>query len=1177
MKKYIYLLLCIVISYPFTIYAQFDPKPQIQKPSSDAQSLGKFGEIPVDLHTGRVNINIPIYTVKYYDVEVPISISYHGGGIKVSDECGSVGLGWTLNVGGVISRIARGMPDDLMDNSNKVAGYDKLNSLTINGLNQFKDFIQSIKQRFPQRNPETLSDLRTPEELDLAYKIRQYGEEYDGGHFDTSPDNYSFNVQRLSGTFVYKDNSLILQSNDGVTIAKGISGYTITDENGYIYQFNDQEKQTYFYKVGFNWSLDDYDTRPEHCYKYTSSWWLSSIISPTGEVVKFVYTDAKIVYPKMPFFGYTQGLVRRSDGAGYSECFGFNGGDQKNDTTYKKLLNRIETPNSVVQFNYETSSLFYQSPKLNSIAVFARINPNQAIEKTKFVYGGGPAKAKLLKLVKQGAVNSDKQTHIFSYEPASMDSPKAVNDTRVDHWGYYAPASSGTFPRKNYSHVGQIIGHNKISFSNRNANNATASNEMLSKITYPTGGKSEFVWEPHSYSQLSKLGGSAPQDGASESGSHGHTSSTSMIFHIEKELSLCGKLGKEIRHSSYEANRSYEIRVDLSKYYPLDLGILVDQPATCISYWYEGNTFETFDIGDKPHILIKKDGKFFKLIHICAETARMPVVIRSTLTGPGAYTFELKNPREAFNQNSTECKFLYDDYFNRPETNYGYVNIQFGYESYVGSGSGSGASDDAVGGVRIKRITNKSENGTALIKEYNYLENPSDPNSRSSGVLAYQPRYGSFVSRCMTVGVSGETGAGATISDCPILLTLRSNGLPYSMNGGSHIEYSKVIESVVQTSGLSFNSPYQEPIRRTVYSYWTSADNGCSDIDDTNYQTFVPTDMLQLTNQSHYRGHLKEKIEYTDERRTSSYNYEILEQPITETITGSLFTVGDYTRYYKGYKNNQGVPFMVYKDLGIVQYRVIPYNKRLLSVTSEGTKSNDYQAYTYANNQYSNNRAANAPLSHSTVDSEGDTITQHFTYVNVSLNRIHTCVTVKKGKIIDAYRNEYDAQGRIIEKYTALLNSANLPSAKGYNAINLTNKLIESYLYENNRLVQLTDHQSGLSTVYLWSYKRTYPIAEIQNATFSAVRNILGESTVNNLYNTFTPDMTLINNLRDKLKESMVSTMTYDLLKGITSFTSPKGAITYYTYNDFGQLKECYIIENSKKKIIQKMEYHWSH
>ena len=112
-----YTLLCIFLLDVFSMYAEdnklrTDPRLQIIQPSQEAQSLGKFSEIPVDLYTGRTNINIPLFTISYNGIEVPISLSYHGGGIKVDDECGLVGLGWTLNAGGVVNRIVRGMPDN---------------------------------------------------------------------------------------------------------------------------------------------------------------------------------------------------------------------------------------------------------------------------------------------------------------------------------------------------------------------------------------------------------------------------------------------------------------------------------------------------------------------------------------------------------------------------------------------------------------------------------------------------------------------------------------------------------------------------------------------------------------------------------------------------------------------------------------------------------------------------------------------------------------------------------------------------------------------------------------------------------------------------------------------------------------------------------------------------------
>ena len=56
-----YLLLGIFLLQVISLLAQgnkahTNPSIQILQPSSEAQSLGNFAEIPVDLYTGRTNI-----------------------------------------------------------------------------------------------------------------------------------------------------------------------------------------------------------------------------------------------------------------------------------------------------------------------------------------------------------------------------------------------------------------------------------------------------------------------------------------------------------------------------------------------------------------------------------------------------------------------------------------------------------------------------------------------------------------------------------------------------------------------------------------------------------------------------------------------------------------------------------------------------------------------------------------------------------------------------------------------------------------------------------------------------------------------------------------------------------------------------------------------------------------
>lgn len=96
------------------LYAQSSAL-RVGMPSPTAASLGEFGEIPVNLYTGKPNITIPIYEVKGRNLSVAISLSYDASGIKVEEIAGWVGLGWGLNAGGVITRTVRGLPDEVND------------------------------------------------------------------------------------------------------------------------------------------------------------------------------------------------------------------------------------------------------------------------------------------------------------------------------------------------------------------------------------------------------------------------------------------------------------------------------------------------------------------------------------------------------------------------------------------------------------------------------------------------------------------------------------------------------------------------------------------------------------------------------------------------------------------------------------------------------------------------------------------------------------------------------------------------------------------------------------------------------------------------------------------------------------------------------------------------------
>jgi len=78
--------------------------PSYTSPSPEAASLIKYADIPVSLYTGTPQIEIPLYTLKCGEITIPIYLTYYASGIKVEDYPTWVGVGWTLNAGGLVAR-----------------------------------------------------------------------------------------------------------------------------------------------------------------------------------------------------------------------------------------------------------------------------------------------------------------------------------------------------------------------------------------------------------------------------------------------------------------------------------------------------------------------------------------------------------------------------------------------------------------------------------------------------------------------------------------------------------------------------------------------------------------------------------------------------------------------------------------------------------------------------------------------------------------------------------------------------------------------------------------------------------------------------------------------------------------------------------------------------------------
>ena len=196
MRKKIALPLVFIFITFFSYSQQNVNFPKVVPPSPNAAALAQYADVPVSNYTGVPNISIPLFNVKSGKVELPINLSYHASGIKVAQEASWVGLGWTLNAGGTITRQIRGK-DDLKN----INGYGYLNaplpSSTVNNLPAWSD----------------------PGDLSAYTAIR-------GGTFDGEPDIFYYNFFGFSGKLVFEK-----QSGNEI---KAIS----IDQNNLIFSYN---------------------------------------------------------------------------------------------------------------------------------------------------------------------------------------------------------------------------------------------------------------------------------------------------------------------------------------------------------------------------------------------------------------------------------------------------------------------------------------------------------------------------------------------------------------------------------------------------------------------------------------------------------------------------------------------------------------------------------------------------------------------------------------------------------------------------------------------------------------------------------------------------------------------------------------------------------------------------
>ncbi len=460
-------LLLIVGASLYSQQSIFQKYEHVFPPSPEASALARYVEIPVNLYTGVPEINLELTELKGNNLSLPVSIKYHASGIKVKDISSSVGLGWSLNAGGVITRVVRGLPDE-----------------------EIKGYIgeENIGKKIANKN---FSEIP-------AIDIFRFGSNY----YDSEPDVYYFHFLNYSGKFTFNaDGDIIMYSEQDIRIIPAIGPrkkddyWTIITKDGIKYKFgitkNSKEKSNSVIKHG---------NFPSVTSNFISSWYLDEIQHPTGEKVAFNYIRGTSTEDVIEIESYEA----LTCGSGYVTT------KMTNTIERPVYLQKISNQQGYIDFIYTNGRQDYKnSKKLTEISLFSNYDSkyiNKIIFNQSYFVANNCAsndytckRLKLNKVYEKNSSGTSELKYGFGYNPSNLPSRKSP---QIDHWGY--------FNKLNQQYLAPRTNPFTEIYNFRLPKEAATKSNVLEKITYKTGGFTEFKYELNEFrdnSRNNKTGG----------------------------------------------------------------------------------------------------------------------------------------------------------------------------------------------------------------------------------------------------------------------------------------------------------------------------------------------------------------------------------------------------------------------------------------------------------------------------------------------------------------------------------------------------------------------------------------------------------------------------------------------------------------------------------------------
>ncbi|WP_419869382.1 hypothetical protein [Chryseobacterium sp. CT-SW4] len=1068
--------------------------------TANAYSLEKVGKLPIDLFKGKANINIPIYTIEADGVQLPISLSYNTGGIKLNEVASITGLGWALSIPNSITQ-------NIVDQDDK---YVPLYSKNINDINTHVKNIGGYDN-----------------------DSRPVVEGIFNGNYDTRPDIFNYNLPTSNGSFIISGGIgyTIPQDDVKIEISSDVKKIKLKDKGGNIFYLTPKNISSY------NNGESGQTTSNEPLFV------LDSIRTVHGKKIEFIYGKTHM-YVEKSINERANILITQKPVGTFEPSIPLPAYEryEGSSSNMEWLLTKIIFPEgeAVFQYSDDNSLNTVQGETFrkdlnsqNGVALRKILIKNKADLVIKdmslnFSYfeSNNPNKNYQDYRLKLTEVRDNLQNSGYSFTYNEDNPIPARNSNNDDYWGYINSLTSNetlsNIPSKVYT---EYVNH-EVSVSNsrnRDTNPSYSPLGTLNKIEYPTKGSKKLYYE------------------------------SNKIF--QKKTNYQSNLTKNIARivSSYPGDNIIDTTADIDTTLNIPESDFVGKDSIRVRLSFGNSCQNNNDDVSQIHETL------------CFGAAEHNGSVLGSNGKPRVFTsgvdfgYDKTKPIRITLNRVGNCRCTYS------------VDLLYGqYNSFN--------EEIPVGGLRIKKIEDISENNT--VNAFNYDYQYFDPilnQERTSGSLNQPFQYTHL--RRKYVRQINDAGEEVYSPYLEKHLVISNSGASYNSYASSDIvTYKQVTE--YNDLGKTIHIFTQDTTNEKLYSHIHAKYNNWKD------------GLLE-------KRIILNKANDTVQIETSRYNFNRLKNPLSGYTPQSADEIGfahdiEVTQYMV--QMHPG-PSPEYLESYYVEKKYIPIESG--KIEKENTEAVDYlngkKVITRTNYAYYDTDI-NKPMNLESTEnilSSGEKVKTSYAYAHEKVNQLmidknmvgiplETTTTQTTGsstKTLSKTETVYPTSVPTTQAGNLLLPL----SVKSYDLQNSATTYTEVTYdqYDSKGNLQQYTTKDGVPVAIVWGYNQTQPIAKVEGATYAQIislasaiitaSNTDASASINNDESAL---LTALDNFRQlpALLNAQVSTYTYDPLIGVRSITPPSGIREYYIYDAANRLEKVVDINNN---ILKEYKYNY--